>query len=87
LNLSLHFAGIDEVQLAPLYDMLPMFYVPRDGRLWDGRWEDGVPASNLLAVWPEAVALAREFWVAVSEDVRVSGDFQRVAHRHLVGSR
>jgi hypothetical protein len=42
-----------------------------------------VPTAATLDVWPQARALAREFWQCVADDARVSQAFREMARAHV----
>jgi hypothetical protein len=68
-------------QLAPAYDMLPMFYAPVAGEVVERDWASQSPRPNAhtLSVWPQAKALALQFWQSAAVDARISEDFRVVA--------
>jgi hypothetical protein len=72
--------GSVDFTLAPAYDMLPMRFAPTAQGL---RTMDVLPVqpnADVLVVWDEARALAREFWQRVQDDPAVSRDFAHIAH-------
>lgn len=68
-------------QLAPAYDMLPMFYAPVAGEVVPRDWRSQTPRpnANTLSVWPKALELALSFWQKAAADVRISEDFRAIA--------
>ncbi len=68
-------------QLAPAYDMLPMFYAPVAGEVVERDWASQLPCPNAetLAVWLQAKQLAQQFWQSVAGDVRISDGFREIA--------
>lgn len=68
-------------QLAPAYDMLPMFYTPVVGEVVVRNWGSQLPRpnANTLSVWPQAKALALQFWQSAAADARISHEFRAVA--------
>lgn len=68
-------------QLAPAYDMLPMFYAPVAGEVVARDWASQLPRPNTetLAVWPQARGLALQFWQSVADDARISDEFRETA--------
>jgi len=68
-------------QLAPAYDMLPMFYAPVAGEVVPRDWASQLPRPNseTLAVWPQARELALQFWQSVAQDGRISEGFRKIA--------
>lgn len=80
-NCALLHAGPQTTQftLAPIYDMLPMRFAPTAQGLRDDIVPAVVPTADLLAVWPQAVVLAGEFWSRVKSDRAVSRGFMQIA--------
>lgn len=80
-NLSLLHEGPASVQfsLAPCYDMLPMRFAPTAQGIRPLQIPKIVPQADLLGVWPQALALAQEFWGRVIADPGVSADFVQIA--------
>ncbi len=68
-------------QLAPVYDMLPVFYAPVAGEVVERDWVSELPRPNAetLAVWPQARELALRFWASAADDERISAEFRDVA--------
>ena len=68
-------------QLAPAYDMLPMFYAPVAGELVHRDWASQLPRPNVhtLGVWPQARQLAQQFWQSAAKDARISEAFRDIA--------
>jgi hypothetical protein len=69
-------------QLAPAYDMLPMFYAPVAGEVVPRDWASQAPRpnANTLGVWQQARDLALVFWQRAAEDPRISEAFRAIAH-------
>jgi HipA-like C-terminal domain len=80
-NLSLLHDGPSSAQftLAPCYDMLPMRFAPTAQGIRPLQIPAVVPQADLLDVWPQALALAREFWGRVVSDPEISRDFVQIA--------
>jgi hypothetical protein len=76
-------------QLAPAYDMLPMFYAPVAGEVVERDWASQQPRPNAetLAVWPQARELALQFWVSTADDERISAGFREVAEANGLALR
>ena len=68
-------------QLAPAYDMLPMYYAPVAGEVVERDWASQLPRPNAdtLNVWPQAKGLALQFWQTVAADARISAEFRALA--------
>jgi hypothetical protein len=68
-------------QLAPAYDMLPMFYAPVAGEVVARDWSSHLLRTNAhtLGVWPQARAMALLFWESAAADARISDAFREVA--------
>ncbi len=83
-NLSFFFeAGDTSAQLAPVYDMLPMFFAPKETEELEftRTWVKPNPIPETLAVWEAARAAAQLFWGKVIADPRISADFKSEAER------
>jgi hypothetical protein len=70
------------LQLAPVYDMLPMAYAP--ARAGDRRQADSLAKVQLTpligkAVWLQTYQLAQNFWQQLSQDSRLSDEFRAIA--------
>ncbi len=80
-NLSLLHDGPSHAQftLAPCYDMLPMRFAPTAQGIRPLQIPAVVPQADLLDVWSQALALAREFWNRVVADTQISTDFVQIA--------
>ena len=89
-NTDRHYGNIslvlvdDDWRLSPTYDMLPMLYMPIAGELvpQDLGLNKKAPTAATIDVWPEACALARDFWRAVAHEGRASDDFRAIALAH-----
>lgn len=71
------------LQLAPVYDMLPMGYAPVRGVELPVR--DFVPPLPVPAqrqAWLAAARAAGHFWAAASEDARISQDFRIICDQN-----
>ena len=68
-------------QLAPAYDMLPMFYAPVAGEVVERDWarQPPRPNANTLNVWPQARELALQFWERAATDARIGDEFRAIA--------
>ncbi|WP_168205906.1 type II toxin-antitoxin system HipA family toxin YjjJ [Geobacter sp. FeAm09] len=71
--------GRTKFRLAPAYDMLPMYYRPRDGE--ELNW--GAYNSVTPGAWPEMRDAAKAFWREASGDPRISGPFQATCRANL----
>src|SRR5690606_717359 len=88
-NTDRHFGNItffwdplprERLQLAPVYDMLPMMFAPATGGMVvDRELVVHPPTSVLLPAWREALQCARDYWDAISEDARISEEFRGIA--------
>ncbi len=83
-NISLLLAD-DDWALAPAYDMLPMLYAPVGGELVARQFANQIlqPTAATLPEWARAQALARTFWSAAANDVRISAEFRQVCAANL----
>lgn len=86
-NTDRHYGNIsfllhkDDWQLSPTYDMLPMLYAPIHGEVVarDFAARPLHPSASTLAVWPQAKALAAQFWQTAAADERISEGFRALA--------
>ena len=83
-NTDMHFGNLallhdgpasTQFQLAPIYDMLPMRFAPTAQGLRPDAVPPVLPTADVLQVWADAQALAREFWERVRGDGLVSAGF------------
>ena len=78
-NLSFH----PGLSLAPVYDMLPMRYRPRDeDPMPDPGFEPPAPHAGVLEAWATAVPAAALFWERVAAAPQVSAAFRHIAGRN-----
>lgn len=76
-NLAFRLDGSRIQDLAPVYDMLPMFFSPRfGGEIRDGLYAPTAHRSDFPA---SARLAARELWARVQVDDRISSDFRTLA--------
>jgi serine/threonine protein kinase HipA of HipAB toxin-antitoxin module len=70
------------LQLAPVYDMLPMAYRPGAENMLPGLSDEALTmARSELAATPER-ELAAKFWRLVSSALHVSESFRKIASAH-----
>ena len=59
--------------VAPVYDMLPMFYAPaRGGEVAPKTFSPQLPLPPERGAWAQAAAAAVEYWAGCAGDVRIS---------------
>jgi len=78
-NLSFYLDGTEVTTLAPVYDMLPMHYHPRQGELPTEAFRLPALGPREASVAPQAIAATVRFWEQVSVDSRISEAFRHVA--------
>lgn len=67
------------LQLAPVYDVLPMGYAPLRGVELSSRdFEPLLPLPAERDAWLAAARAAEHFWVAANGDARISEDFRSI---------
>ena len=84
-NTDMHFGNISfyverdlPFALAPIYDMLPMFYAPlSDGTLRKEPLQSIPPTK-------ESRAMAKDFWQAIAANANVGNSFRRIAKRNNI---
>jgi HipA-like C-terminal domain len=72
--------GSTQFTLAPAYDMLPMRFAPSTQGLRAVDIPTVLPTADVLPVWAQACALAKEFWTCVQNDPAISHSFKKIAH-------
>jgi hypothetical protein len=89
-NTDRHFGNItlfdryqDPFELAPVYDMLPMLFAPRDEQPTPRRFEPPVPRAAWLSVWDGAGTLAQSYWDRLAHDSAVSTEFRKLSAKCL----
>ncbi|MEY4713594.1 MAG: hypothetical protein RIS88_3044 [Pseudomonadota bacterium] len=71
------------LQLAPVYDMLPMRYAPaRAAEVVTPAFAPPLPLPAERAAWREALPAAQAFWAMAADDARISDDFREVCARN-----
>lgn len=75
--------GRRRFDLAPAYDVLPMFYRPRDNRVPNGLFNPPLPTPGAARAWDSALAAACMFWERVSQDERISQPFRVICAGNL----
>jgi hypothetical protein len=78
-NLSFFFDDFNVGELTPIYDMLPMLYMPHQGQILSRHYLPEPPKISQLAYWSWAQRLALEYWNRIQTDSRVSRNFQKIA--------
>lgn len=83
-NTDMHFGNISffvnrnlPFELAPIYDMLPMYYAPKS---------DGTLQNEALASIPptrESRTIAKEFWQMAIENASISDSFKLIAQKNI----
>ena len=69
--------------LAPIYDMLPMFYAPtRSGDCHDMPLSPDLPLPEEQSLWFMAAEAACQFWESCARDTRISVSFQQVCREN-----
>ena len=82
-NLSFRLSFDEPLALAPVYDMLPMFYAPlAGGALPSAQFEPPPPAAENLDIWNEITAIAAAYWRDVAAHEWISPEFSAQARRN-----
>lgn len=90
-NTDMHYANAGLIlgesrplALAPVYDMVPMFYRPDiEGRLPAAPVVPVPPPPESRIIWLSAAALARAYWERLANSELVSQDFREIALKNL----
>ena len=79
-NLSFQPVRVDgqaTLQLAPIYDMLPMTYAPVRGVELPARiYAPQLPLPSEKSLWQQAARAAIAFWESAEADERISAEFR-----------
>jgi DNA-binding transcriptional ArsR family regulator len=93
-NTDRHFGNVtlfDEyagpLQLAPVYDMLPMLFAPQNDQIVERQYEPARPTAASLSLWPHARALAEDYWELLTQEPRLSDEFRELSARCLAALR
>jgi hypothetical protein len=78
-NLSFFTQGTVVTDLAPVYDMSPMLFMPRNNQIVKREFTPSLPLPEDTKTWIAALAAAEEFWHAVLDDERISTIFKDIA--------
>lgn len=67
------------LELAPLYDMLPMLYAPMRGvELPERQFAPPLPLPHESQLWRDAARAAEVFWARSADDGRISPSFRHI---------
>jgi hypothetical protein len=90
-NTDQHFGNIsliplgeqrDKFSVAPVYDMLPMLYRPKDGEETYPEFVPPVPSSGTLSSFDTAQKHSILFWEKAASDSRISEGFRSVCEKN-----
>lgn len=81
---NLSFVPTPVMQLAPVYDMLPMMYAPLPGgELPKARFTPELPLPSQRQAWHQASKAALAFWQTSADDARISAGFRAACRANL----
>ncbi len=80
-NLSFFTKGLQVLELAPAYDMTPMFFAPRHQQLVERSFVPPLPQAHDGDIWPTAWRAALEFWQQASRCPAISPGFRGIARQ------
>jgi DNA-binding transcriptional ArsR family regulator len=86
-NITLFDSYAGYMELAPVYDMLPMLFAPTDDQLIERVFEPAPPTAAWLSIWPRAYAIAERYWSTVAQDTRITAAFREQSSRCLEALR
>ena len=82
---NLSFVPTLPMQVAPVYDMLPMMYAPlQGGEIAATTFAPELPIPSHRQAWIQASVAAQAFWEAAAHDQRISKRFRTVCAENLV---
>jgi hypothetical protein len=76
-----HYDG--RLELAPVYDMLPMLWAPEHDQIFARVFQPPDPTSDTLRVWARARARAEDYWRMLASDLRISAEFRTISEACL----
>lgn len=80
---NLSFVPGQVLQVAPVYDMLPMLYAPlAGGEVPTSSFAPGLPTPKERPAWLLASRAALAFWQSASDDLRISAGFREVCRQN-----
>jgi len=82
-NLSFLRTDRKKYVLAPVYDMLPMFYRPTIEGLPQQVFEPSLPTKDNADVWPDALQAAIRYWELAAGESELSMEFRDICRRNL----
>jgi hypothetical protein len=86
-NITLFDRYAGHLQLAPVYDMLPMLFAPQNDQIVARPYEPARPTAASLSLWPHARALAEQYWELLIREPRLSDEFRELSARCLAALR
>jgi hypothetical protein len=78
-NLSFFTEGLQVIDVAPVYDMLPMLFMPSSHQIIHKEFQPPLPLPEDTDLWSSAYSAACEFWNQVLDDPRISTAFKKIA--------
>jgi hypothetical protein len=69
-------------KLAPVYDMLPMYFAPQNSQIVERQFSPELFVGN-QPLWMRAFEAAQEFWKKASDDSRISKEFRKICTESL----
>jgi hypothetical protein len=83
-NLSFFLPEVSPFPLAPVYDMLPMYFRPSGtGEILERSFEPNLPKPEDQAAWLEMHPHALMYWHRVQECPEISTEFQKIAEQAI----
>ena len=82
-NLSFHLDGVRPTGLAPVYDMLPMYYAPRHGELPRTLHVMPTPSPAWGDAALPAIDAAGDFWGRVADAPDIGTEFRRIGGENV----
>ena len=81
---NLSFVPGPNMQVAPVYDMLPMAYAPMaGGEIPTPGYAPGLPKPKDRDAWLAASQAAQDFWLLALQDDRISERFRQISEANL----
>jgi hypothetical protein len=77
-NISFHAEGVEKLQLAPTYDMLPMIFAPQGTNLVERQFTPLPPSADNFEVWADAARQAVAYWDRLARLKMLGRGFRKI---------
>jgi hypothetical protein len=82
-NVSFYTEGTHVVGLTPIYDMLPMIFMPRSNQIIQRKFNPPLPHPSDSKIWDDVFAAAELFWNEVIKHEMITNSFKKISKECL----